>query len=191
MYVSLRVCVKKTTHLRSTKEKVPQISKKMNANTCKTAQPSAPHHVSSSVASTCKNLHTSNIWALTVKRKVGQSGRSKHANKCKQKPAACPSPRQTHGMGPQLVDSFLSLLPLLIYLSTLVSCNPGMPYMRPGTACPVSAPCPVPSWRQLCPTEWPNLTLGPASSIQQQPHVRVLLTLFYLKPGYREGAVQC
>lgn len=33
-----------------------------------TARPSAPHSVSSNVASTCKNLHTTNIWALTVKQ---------------------------------------------------------------------------------------------------------------------------
>lgn len=142
MYVSLRVCAKKTqkTHLRAPKEKVPQISKKIN--TCKTAQPSAPYHVSSNIASACKNLYTSKVWALTVKRKVGQSGRSDRmpisASRSRQ-PAGCPPFTKAHTWDRSTFGGhFLSLLPLLIYLSTLVSCNPGMPNTK--TTCGLAQP---------------------------------------------------
>jgi len=89
VYVSLRVYVKKIPHF--TKEKVPQISKKINANTFKTAQPSAQHRTSSNVASMCKNLHTSNIWALTGKPEAGPLSASRS-----QQPAGCPPFTRAH-----------------------------------------------------------------------------------------------
>lgn len=51
------------------KEKVPQISKKismLSTNMCMTAQPFTPHCVCSHVASTCKSLKTTSIWALPL-----------------------------------------------------------------------------------------------------------------------------
>lgn len=63
--------------------------------------------------------------------------------------------------------------------------------MRPSPACPAAAPCPTSSWWQLCPAEKPSPALGHALITQQQPNICVSLALSGLKPGHREGTVQC